>query len=352
MRGGKIKTPFPRYFDLTLLLLLVGLVVLFVGVPAKAAQVSLAWDRNTESDVAGYKIYYGTGSRVYNWFFDVGNVTTHTVTGLADGSTYYFAATAYDTSNIESTYSSELIYNSCTYSISPTTAQPVQQGGTGTVQVTTQVGCNWSASSGASWFTITSGSQGTGNGTVSYSVSSNAGTSARTVASTIAKKVFTVTQAGSSSTTYTITASAGANGVISPEGTATVTSGASKAFIITPNTGYKVSSVIVDGASVGAVTSYTFSNVTANHTISATFTASITNYTITASAGTGGTISPSASVTVSKGTNQTFRMTPKTGYRVSKVLVDGRSVGALSSYTFSNVAANHKISAQYRRASR
>jgi hypothetical protein len=235
------------------------------------AQVTLAWDRNTEIDLAGYKIYYGTGSRVYNWFIDVGNVTTHTVTGLTDGSTYYFAATAYDTSNIESTYSVEVSYNSCTYSISPITAQLGQQGGTGTVQVSTQTGCRWTASSGATWFTITSGSQGTGNGIVAYSVASNSITSSRTVASTIAGRVFTVTQAGSGSTSYTITASAGSNGSISPTGAVSVASGASRAFTITPATGYKVSNVLVDGASVGAVTTYTFSNVRANHTIAASF---------------------------------------------------------------------------------
>jgi hypothetical protein len=244
------------------------------------AQVTLAWDANSEPNIAGYKVYYGTASRVYNWYFDVGKVTTYSVTGLTDGSTYFFAATAYDTSGVESTYSSEVSYNGCTYSISPTTAQPAQQGGTGTVQVSTQAGCRWTASSGASWFTITSGSQGTGNGIVAYSVTSNSSTSSRTVASTIAGKVFTVTQAGSGSTSYTITASAGSNGSISPTGAVTVASGASRAFTITPATGYRVASVLVDGASVGAVTSYTFSNVTANHTISASFTANETTATV------------------------------------------------------------------------
>jgi hypothetical protein len=160
------------------------------------AQVTLAWDRNTESNIAGYKIYYGTGSRVYNWFIDVGNVTKYTVTGLADGSTYYFAATAYDASDKESAYSGEVSHNSCTYSISPTTSQFAQQGGTGTVQVSTQQSCSWTASSGASWLTITAGSKGTGNGKVSFSVASNSKKSSRTVAFTIARSVFTVNQAG------------------------------------------------------------------------------------------------------------------------------------------------------------
>ena len=145
--------------------------------------------------------------------------------------------------------------------------------------------------------------------------------------------------------TYTITASAGANGSISPAGTATVNSGASQAYTITPSTGYKVAGVTVDGTSVGAVTTYTFSNVTANHTIAATF--AVNTYTIAASAGTNGTISPSGTVTVNSGSNQTFTATPSTGYEVADVTVDGSSKGALTSYTFTGITANHTISATF-----
>ena len=95
-------------------------------------------------------------------------------------------------------------------------------------------------------------------------------------------------------------------------GSVSVSHGANQAFTITANTGYQVSSVTVDGTSVGAVSSYTFSNVTANHTISATF--SVRTYTITASAGTGGTISPTGAVSVNHGANQTFTITANTGY--------------------------------------
>ena len=71
----------------------------------------------------------------------------------------------------------------------------------------------------------------------------------------------------------------------------TVNHGASQTFTITPDTNYHVADVLVDGASVGAVTSYTFTNVTANHTIAASF--AIDTHTITATAGANGTISPS-----------------------------------------------------------
>jgi hypothetical protein len=71
--------------------------------------------------------------------------------------------------------------------------------------------------------------------------------------------------------THTIAASAGANGSISPSGAVTVVDGANQAFTITPAGGYAVADVVVDGASVGATTYYTFVSVTADHSISAVF---------------------------------------------------------------------------------
>jgi hypothetical protein len=85
---------------------------------------------------------------------------------------------------------------------------------------------------------------------------------------------------------YTITASAGAGGSISPSGTVTVNHGSDQTFTITPNTGYHVSDVVVDDLSVGTVTSYTFTEVTSNHTINATF--AINTYTISGTVTSGG----------------------------------------------------------------
>lgn len=72
-------------------------------------------------------------------------------------------------------------------------------------------------------------------------------------------------------TYYTITASAGTGGSISPSGSASVATGGSQTYTITANSGNIISSVAVDGASVGAVSSYTFSNVTSAHSICVTF---------------------------------------------------------------------------------
>lgn len=70
-------------------------------------------------------------------------------------------------------------------------------------------------------------------------------------------------------------------------------------------------------------------------------------YTITASAGTGGSISPSGSVGVREGRDKTFTITPDSGYHISDVLVDGKSVGAVTSYTFEDVQKKHTIEAVF-----
>ena len=79
--------------------LLLGILwVVFLGAAeVQAAEVSVGWSANTEVDLAGYKVYYGTASRSYGTPIDVGNNTGSTVTNLTAGQTYYFAVTAYDT---------------------------------------------------------------------------------------------------------------------------------------------------------------------------------------------------------------------------------------------------------------
>ncbi len=220
--------------------------------------------------------------------------------------------------------------------------------------------------------------------------------------------------------TYTIMASAENGGTITPSGNTTVNCGENQSYTIAANNGYRILDVVVDGQSVGAVESYSFDNVTANHNISATFIAvlnieinadaeggSVTptgtqtldegesftftvtpdncyeignvtvngiavtldannsytinnvttdqdinvtfnqlSYTITATAGNGGTINP-GTTTVNCGGSQTYTIVPNGGYMISDVTVDGQSVGSVSSYSFTNVTANHTISATF-----
>lgn len=73
----------------------------------------------------------------------------------------------------------------------------------------------------------------------------------------------------------------------------------------------------------------------------------VSSYTIKASAGNGGIISPSGNVTVARGKDQSFHINPINGYRISDVIVDGKSVGAVSTYTFDSVKANHTIQVKF-----
>jgi hypothetical protein len=78
------------------------------------------------------------------------------------------------------------------------------------------------------------------------------------------------------------------------------------------------------------------------------YTTTITaSYNITASSTSGGSISPSGTVSVKKGDAQTFAVTPSAGYEIKSVSVDGVDKGAITSYTFSNVTGTHQISAVF-----
>jgi len=149
---------------------------------------------------------------------------------------------------------------------------------------------------------------------------------------------------------YTITATAGTGGTISPNGTITVNCADSQTFTFSANSGYEISQVLIDDTNnPAAVTagSYTFTNVTANHKIEVSFKMqTITSYNITATAGTGGSISPSGNISVNVGIDQTFTFSANSGYEISQVLIDNLNnfpAVAAGNYTFTNVTANHKI---------
>jgi hypothetical protein len=147
--------------------------------------------------------------------------------------------------------------------------------------------------------------------------------------------------------TYTIAASADANGSISPSGTVYVAANGTQSFSIAGNTGYHVADVLVDGISQGPQSGYTFSSVNANHTISASFAVNTSTHTILASAGTGGTIDPVGTVAVGDGANQAFAITANSCYTIASVVVDGSSVGAVAGYTFTSVTTDHTITANF-----
>jgi PKD repeat protein len=149
---------------------------------------------------------------------------------------------------------------------------------------------------------------------------------------------------------YTITATAGPGGVITPSGKVRVNSGSSITFTITPNTGFEILNVVVDGKSQGAISTYTFNNVRTYHTIFATFASR--KYTVSASAGEGGEISPSGEITAVSGSDLTFTIRANEGYEVLDVRVDDESQGAITTYTFTNILSDHSIRASFERVVR
>lgn len=94
---------------LILAILLFGILIALNALGAEGS-VALAWDPSPDAAVTGYKIYYGESSRTYTHQVAVGNVTNTTITGLTAGQGYYFTATAYDDTGLESDYCNEVYY--------------------------------------------------------------------------------------------------------------------------------------------------------------------------------------------------------------------------------------------------
>ncbi|MBR6067004.1 MAG: choice-of-anchor J domain-containing protein [Bacteroidales bacterium] len=156
---------------------------------------------------------------------------------------------------------------------------------------------------------------------------------------------------------YTITATAGENGTIDPE-SAEVMYGYDQAFTITPAEGYRIATLVVDAETDVAENVvagdeaffYTFTNVTANHTINVTFEL-IPTYTITVEAGENGNVYyndalVSAPIVVNEAATPEFEITPETGYQIDVLTVGGNTVELTEqqlggfTYTFDPVMAD------------
>ncbi|HJV66416.1 MAG TPA: fibronectin type III domain-containing protein [Geomonas sp.] len=338
---AKFKTTFFLIFALSLLT-----IQLSAGI-SHAAIATLSWTPPTNyaggatiQDFVGYNVYLGTSSGSYTQKIDVGDLTSYTVNNLTDGTTYYFALTAYDSMGNESGYSSEVNNGGASSNTTTPTLYTISAsaGAGGTISPSGSVALSQGASqtftiAPSAGYTIAGVTvDGTSVGAVASYTFSNV-TANHTIAASFA------------ASTYTLIATASTGGTITPSGATTLASGGSQTYTITPAAGYHISGVTVDGTLVGSVSTYTFSNVVANHTISASFV--INTYSITGTAGSGGTISPAGTTNVNSGGSQTYTITPAAGYSIAAVTVDGTPVGAVSSYTFSNVTANHTIGATF-----
>ncbi len=215
---------------------------------------------------------------------------------------------------------------------------------------------------------------------------------------------------------FSIMASSGSNGNISPSGEVLVEYNSNQSFDMQPSVGYMVEDVLVDDQSMGPLEEYTFTAISQDHTIHVSFTPAIytltylseptgtiqgeavqtvphggagtpvtavpfpshhfegwsdgsimnprldvnitdnltvtaqfaiNTHTISASAGTNGSISPTGNVVVEEGASQSFAIIPNTGYEIVDVQIDGSSIGPVASYEFVNVVENHSIHALF-----
>lgn len=124
---------------------------------------------------------------------------------------------------------------------------------------------------------------------------------------------------------------------IDANGVLTIGSNESNGTVLTVTAIYKNDTSLTANATVRVVVN---SNNNGGNNGGGTVSSS---FVIKASAGNGGSISPSGNVSVKRGNDQTFVINPINGYRIADVIVDGKSVGAVSLYTFENVRANHTI---------
>jgi uncharacterized repeat protein (TIGR02543 family) len=258
-----------------------------------ATQISLTW-KNNATNATGVYIEKSIDG---NYFTAVTSVaataTSYNVTGLSENKDYYFRLYAKGASG-NSPYSETAFTR--TLLATPTNL-------TATAVSTTEIDLAWNNTTSADFFITVERADGGSssfsalpqtyelNPTTYKDVGLTLGTSYTYrvyAAPTYYYNNSAVSNTATASTqSYTITATAGANGSISPSGAVTVFKGQSKTFTFTPSANYVVDAVTVDG---GAVTptnnSYTIANVTANHTIAATFkvNAGLTKQTVSASA--------------------------------------------------------------------
>jgi subtilase family serine protease len=305
---------------------------------------------------------YGSGGVAVFHDITSGNNSVPGVTG-------YSCTTGYDLATGLGSVDATALVNNWVVPDFTVSAAPVSlsmaQGTSGTVSITTTVSGNFNSiislsvsglpagatasfspssipapGAGASVMTVTAGTSAT-VGTFPLTISAtNGSTTNTTIVNLTIIQVFTITSSVAN----------GIGGAITPA-TSAVVSGGSTVLTIAPATGYHLSALTDNGNNVtSSVTggSYTISNVTADHTVVATF--AVTTFSIAASVNNGnGTISPENS-TVNFGGSITLTVTPSAGFYLATLTDNGSDVTSSvssNSYTIANVSANHAILAAF-----
>ncbi len=325
-----------------------GANVTSLGIPASISARGTCWGTSA-SPTTNCAAEGGTTTGVFS----------HARTGMSPNTFYYYRG--YATNSTGTGYSADGTFTTSlttgTISAAPNTCTISSGASTCTVPFTWNITNATSPNLFNSTTVNTYSTSASGTG-VSYLITNGANTVQVRDSSTVLNSttatgscVSGTTWNGSSCeavvTYYTIYASSGANGNVTPGATTTIASGGSQAYAITPSSGYEVATLLIDSAPITATTTYTFTNIQANHTISATFSLLPVTHTITSSAGSNGTINPLGATVVADGANQTFNIIPDSGFNIATLVVDGGGVSTSTSYTFTNVTANHTISATF-----
>jgi hypothetical protein len=323
----------------------------------RAGVVNVVISPSGSSVTAGAsKTYSATASDAFGNSWDVTSLTIWNVSSDAGGrwSGNVFSSAVAGTWTITGTYGS--IAYTTTLTVNPSgldhftfnTVTPQITGSLFGITITAKDTFNNTVTSYAGWPSLTYSAGSISPTTIDVFVSGVGSTSVtvNVAGSNVTIKATDSTHSGTSnsfSVNPTISASAGSGGAINPTGNVCVNYWGSQSFNITANTGYSIADVIADNISLGPVSTYTFTGVQATHTITAIF--GINTFNISVSVGAGGSISPSGSVSVNYGDSQTFIITPSADYYIVDVLVNASSVGAVNSYTFTNVQTSNIISA-------
>jgi len=296
-------------------------------------------------------------------------LSINTATGLISGTTVVagtFTVTLY-ASNDGGTDTQTLVLTVNTAIVSPSFNQhPANATGTSgsTVTFTATAGGTpaptliWqrSVNGGSTWGNLTDGNGFSGTTTSALQLSG--------VTTAITGHKFRLSASNAAGNAYSqpatltvnsmvISASAGANGSISPSGSINKDAGASQSFTATPKTGYQVDQWLVNGGAVQTGgTTYSLNNIQANQTVAVTFKAVTISYTVTATSGANGSISPAGAVSKIAGSSQTFTATPQTGYAVDQWFLNGTPVlSTAASYTLDNIQASQTVSVSFKTVS-
>jgi hypothetical protein len=344
-----------------------------------AAEVTIAWSPSPDPKVIGYRVYYGPPGRDSEFQADTRSETTITLANLQEGGTYSFAVNTYDAAGRESRHSHKTTVVSikdkdthflsiipssppispdipslfiqekplhdatpgCDFSIFPALHSVSSSGGVGAVGISTNLNCLWTAMTNVPWVSITSNDRGSGSHAVYYMVKPNPSVSSRQGTLTIAGQTLKIYQAGRGRHALSINKIGTGTGTVSsiPAGT-DFEAGSLVILSAAPsaNSDFVGWSGQCSGASPTCAVTITSSNL-----VNAIF--KLKTFTITASAGANGSITPSMHVMVNYGESLKFIFKPNKGYQVGQVRVDGVSIGKPKTLLFGNVMSSHGIDA-------